>query len=91
MTDIVPPPDRHAWIASFESCFPIFQQYGGLHSSLDSVKAAASQVAADLLTTFYHANTPGGIPGILDGPPTDGNYYWWTGAAVWGTLIDLRS
>lgn len=27
----------------------------------------------------------------MDGPPPDGDYYWWAGGAVWDTLIDLRS
>lgn len=28
------------------------------------------------------------IPGILPGPPPNGDYYWWQGGALWGTYID---
>ena len=27
-------------------------------------------------------------PGILPGPPPNGDYYWWEGGAMWGTMID---
>lgn len=30
------------------------------------------------------------VPGILPGPPPDGDYYWWQGGAMWGTLLDYR-
>lgn len=58
-------------------------------SSSDSIKEAASQVAEDLLT-FYRGDEPGWVPGILPGPPPDGDYYWWQGGAMWGTLLDYR-
>ncbi|KAJ9144059.1 Mannan endo-1,6-alpha-mannosidase [Pleurostoma richardsiae] len=52
-----------------------------------SIRYAASIVAYDLLT-FYHGNESGMTPGILPGPPPDGDYYWWQGGAMWGTLVD---
>lgn len=56
---------------------------------LESIKKAAALVAEDLLT-FYHGDEPGMVPGILPGPPPDGDYYWWQGGAMWGTLLDYR-
>ncbi|KAI5860285.1 glycoside hydrolase family 76 protein [Durotheca rogersii] len=38
--------------------------------------------------SYYHGTDPGGIPGILPGPPPAGDYYWWEGGALWGTMID---
>ena len=38
--------------------------------------------------TFYKGNLTGQIPGILPGPPPGGDYYWWEGGALWGTMID---
>ncbi|KAK6077122.1 glycosyl hydrolase family 76 [Seiridium cupressi] len=58
-------------------------------SSTGSIKEAASQVAEDLLT-FYRGDEPGWVPGILPGPPPDGDYYWWQGGAMWGALLDYR-
>ncbi|KAK7755564.1 hypothetical protein SLS62_002498 [Diatrype stigma] len=55
----------------------------------DSIKAAASLVAEDLMT-FYKGDEKGEVPGILPAPP-DGDYYWWSGAALWSTLIDYRN
>ncbi|KAM7195620.1 Glycosyl hydrolase family 76 domain containing protein [Rhypophila sp. PSN 637] len=52
-----------------------------------SLRKAASQVAYDLMT-FYSGNQTGKIPGILPGPPPGGDYYWWEGGALWGTMID---
>ncbi|KAI2782695.1 glycoside hydrolase family 76 protein [Daldinia loculata] len=66
--------------------------FGALEVNLDdpeSIKQAAAQVAEDLLT-FYHGDEPGMVPGILPGPPPDGDYYWWQGGAMWGTLLDYR-
>lgn len=40
------------------------------------------------MSTFYEGNQTGKIPGILPGPPPAGDYYWWQGGALWGTLID---
>jgi mannan endo-1,6-alpha-mannosidase len=37
---------------------------------------------------YYHGDDYGGIPGILPGPPPNGDYYWWEGGALWGTMID---
>lgn len=59
-------------------------------SSPDSIKQAASQVAEDLLS-FYHGDEPGQVPGILPGPPPNGDYYWWQGGAMWGALLDYRA
>ncbi|KAK3389814.1 glycosyl hydrolase family 76-domain-containing protein [Podospora didyma] len=56
-------------------------------NSAASIKAAARDVAEDLLT-YYHGDEPGQIPGILPGPPPAGDYYWWEGGALWGTMID---
>ena len=57
--------------------------------SIDSIKAAAKLVAAELLS-YYHGNEPGQIIGILPGPPSSGRgeYYWWEAGAMWGTMVD---
>ncbi|KAI1309857.1 family 76 glycoside hydrolase [Xylaria venustula] len=55
----------------------------------ESIKKGAALVAQDLLT-FYHGDEPGWVPGILPGPPPDGDYYWWQGGAMWGALLDYR-
>jgi mannan endo-1,6-alpha-mannosidase len=55
--------------------------------SIDSIKKAASLVAYDLIK-YYHGNETGQTPGILPGPPPNGDYYWWEGGALWGTMID---
>src|SRR3569833_3602163 len=52
-----------------------------------SIKKATKQVADNLLS-YYHGNQPGGIPGVLPGPPPSGDYYWWESGALWGALID---
>ncbi|GAW22684.1 hypothetical protein ANO14919_122270 [Xylariales sp. No.14919] len=65
---------------------------GALEVDLDdqeSIKKAAALVAEDLLS-FYRGDEPGWVPGILPGPPPDGDYYWWQGGAMWGTLLDYR-
>lgn len=51
------------------------------------IRATAKQLAADLLA-YYHGNESGQTPGILPGPPPAGDYYWWEGGALWGTMID---
>ena len=56
---------------------------------LESIKKAAKLVAQDLMD-YYHGDEPGNTVGILPGPPPDGDYYWWQGGAMWGTLIDYR-
>ncbi|KAL1878782.1 hypothetical protein VTK73DRAFT_7539 [Phialemonium thermophilum] len=53
----------------------------------DEIRASAKQLAADLLA-YYHGDQPGQTPGILPGPPPAGDYYWWEGGALWGTMID---
>jgi mannan endo-1,6-alpha-mannosidase len=37
---------------------------------------------------YYSGNLTGMTPGILPGPPPAGDYYWWQGGALWGTLMD---
>ncbi|KAI1097611.1 glycoside hydrolase family 76 protein [Jackrogersella minutella] len=54
-----------------------------------SVKAAAALVAEDLMN-FYHGDEPGQVIGIFEPPPA-GDYYWWTGAALWGAMLDFRN
>ena len=49
---------------------------------LDSVKAAAKQVAYDMVH-FYTGNNTGDVPGNLPAP-----YYWWEAGAMFGTLVD---
>lgn len=60
---------------------------GKISPVLDSIKAAARKAAYDMMT-FYSGNLTGQTPGILPGPPPNGDYYWWQGGAMWGTLID---
>ncbi|KAI1417035.1 glycoside hydrolase family 76 protein [Hypoxylon sp. FL1857] len=55
----------------------------------DSVRAAAALVAEDLMA-FYPGNKPGNIPGIF-AEPSDGDYYWWTGGALWNTMLNYRN
>ncbi|KAK3988236.1 mannan endo-1,6-alpha-mannosidase [Cladorrhinum sp. PSN332] len=57
--------------------------------STDSIKSAAKTVAANLMG-YYKGDQPGETPGILPGPPPHGEYYWWEGGALWGTMIDYR-
>jgi hypothetical protein len=52
-----------------------------------SIKTAARKVL-DNLMTYYKGNLTGQTPGILPGPPPAGDYYWWEGGALWGTLVD---
>ncbi|RYP67141.1 hypothetical protein DL770_008679 [Monosporascus sp. CRB-9-2] len=56
----------------------------------ESIKEAASNVADDLMA-FYKGDEEGMIPGVLPGPPPDGDYYWWSGAALWSSLLDHRN
>lgn len=53
----------------------------------ESIKKAAKLVAEDMMT-YYRGDEPGMVPGILPGPPPDGDYYWWQGGAMWGGLLD---
>ncbi|KAK2603617.1 hypothetical protein QQS21_004198 [Conoideocrella luteorostrata] len=55
--------------------------------SEDAIKKTASTLAWDMMQ-YYRGNLTGATPGILPGPPPDGDYYWWEGGAMWGTLID---
>lgn len=55
--------------------------------SADAIRQSASTLAWDMLQ-YYSGNESGKIPGILPGPPPAGDYYWWEGGAMWGTLID---
>ncbi|KAF6804889.1 glycosyl hydrolase family 76 [Colletotrichum musicola] len=56
-------------------------------ASDDDIRTTAKGLAHDLVS-FYHGNETGQTPGILPGPPPAGDYYWWEGGAMWGTLID---
>lgn len=56
-------------------------------SPSDAIKKSASTLAYDLVK-YYNGNETGQTPGILPGPPPAGDYYWWEGGALWGTLID---
>ena len=49
---------------------------------IDSVKAAAKQVAWDMVH-FYTGNNTGDVPGNLPQP-----YYWWEAGGMFGTLLD---
>ncbi|KAM7212984.1 mannan endo-1,6-alpha-mannosidase [Rhypophila decipiens] len=59
-------------------------------SSRASIKSAAKLIAQNLMS-YYHGDEPGQTPGILPGPPPAGDYYWWEGGALWGTMIDYWS
>jgi mannan endo-1,6-alpha-mannosidase len=54
---------------------------------LASIKAAAKDVAFDVMK-YYKGNQTGQVPGLLDDPPPTSDFYWWTGAALWSTMID---
>ncbi|KAI8299086.1 Mannan endo-1,6-alpha-mannosidase [Colletotrichum sp. SAR11_59] len=56
-------------------------------ASNDDIKNTARDIAYDLMK-FYDGNETGHTPGILPGPPPAGDYYWWEGGALWGTMID---
>lgn len=64
----------------------VFAQVYKLDSN-DDIVAAAKTLAYDLMS-YYHGNESGQTPGILPGPPPAGDYYWWEGGALWGTMID---
>ncbi|TGO39629.1 hypothetical protein BHYA_0050g00140 [Botrytis hyacinthi] len=51
-------------------------------SQADSIKSAASSVAANLVS-YYHGNELGQTPGLLPPP-----YFWWEGGGMLMTLID---
>lgn len=57
-------------------------------NSPDSVKAATSSIAYDMMT-YYTGNQTGQVPGILPGPCASLEcYYWWEAGAMWGALIN---
>ncbi|KAK3685895.1 glycoside hydrolase family 76 protein [Podospora appendiculata] len=56
-------------------------------ATTDDIKKTAADVAWDLMQ-YYKGNESGQTPGILPGPPPAGDYYWWEGGAMWGTMID---
>lgn len=58
-----------------------------MNGALADIKKTAADVAWDLLQ-YYNGNETGMTPGILPGPPPAGDYYWWEGGAMWGTLMD---
>ncbi|KAI4172937.1 MAG: hypothetical protein LQ343_003224 [Gyalolechia ehrenbergii] len=78
--------NQHTWIVSLIIVLLATCQLGqGIQLTLDSadsIKAAAKQVAEDLMT-MYNGNQLGGIPGNLPAP-----YYWWQCGAMFGSLID---
>jgi mannan endo-1,6-alpha-mannosidase len=51
-------------------------------SSIDSIKQAASTVAANMMQ-YYTGNQYGQTPGLLPGP-----YYWWESGAMFGAMVD---
>ena len=55
--------------------------------SVNAIKQSSSQLAWDMLQ-YYSGNESGQVPGILPGPPPAGDYYWWEGGALWGTMVD---
>ncbi|RDA88736.1 hypothetical protein CP532_4060 [Ophiocordyceps camponoti-leonardi (nom. inval.)] len=52
----------------------------------DSIKEAASVMAADLMTS-YEGNLPGQTPGLLFLKP-DPEPWWWAGAVLFSTMVD---
>ncbi|KAL2135385.1 hypothetical protein VTI74DRAFT_8797 [Chaetomium olivicolor] len=56
-------------------------------ATTEDIKRTAADAAWDMMQ-YYKGNQSGQTPGILPGPPPAGDYYWWEGGAMWGTLID---
>lgn len=56
-------------------------------TQLADIKSSAATIAYDLLS-YYKGNQTGEIPGILPGPPPNGDYYWIDAGAMWQLLID---
>lgn len=56
----------------------------------EDIRSSAALLAHDT-TVYYNGNETGMTPGILPGPPPAGDYYWWQGGALWGTLMDYWS
>lgn len=41
--------------------------------------------------SYYNGNESGNTPGILPEATTaGGDYYWWTGGLLWGSMLDFR-
>lgn len=59
------------------------------HSLIDDIRRTAATLAYDTML-HYSGNLSGQVPGILSGPPSEnkGDYYWWEGGALMGTMID---
>ncbi|KAF4506454.1 hypothetical protein G6O67_006539 [Ophiocordyceps sinensis] len=79
-----------AGVATLLSAASFAQAQGSSSFSIasdDAIKQTASTLAWDMLQ-YYKGNQTGQTPGILPGPPPAGDYYWWEGGAMWGTLID---
>ncbi|KAI0134341.1 glycoside hydrolase [Xylariales sp. AK1849] len=78
---------RHAAVALLFSS-PLVSA-AGVYSidSDDAIKQSTKTLAYDLMQ-YYKGNQSGQTPGILPGPPPAGDYYWWEGGALWGTMID---
>lgn len=55
--------------------------------SRDAIVESSRSLARDMMT-FYHGDEPGEIPGILPGPPPNGDYWWFMGASFWATYLD---
>ena len=51
-------------------------------TSADSIKSAASTVAAGMMS-YYTGNQTGGTPGNLAMP-----YYWWEAGGMFGQMVD---
>ena len=41
--------------------------------------------------SLYKGEEKGEVPGILPGPPPDGDYYWGSSGLFWGGMIDYSS
>lgn len=63
-------------------------QYYKIDTS-QAIQDSTKTLAYDLMV-LYVGNQTGQEPGILPGPPSEnkGDYYWWEGGALMGTLID---
>ena len=53
----------------------------------DDIIGSARVLASDLMK-LYHGNESGEIPGLVSLPPPVGDYYWWNGAVLMGTMIN---
>ncbi|EAA30434.1 hypothetical protein GE21DRAFT_10541 [Neurospora crassa] len=78
-----------ALFAAAACLLPAANAQGYAIDTTDNIRASAKTLAFDLMK-FYNGNQSGQIPGILPGPPSDGkgDYYWWEGGALMGTMID---